>query len=108
MNGENDHHTGRMHQRPEDGSRGYIRIVARGCGGSVDYFGEASCDHGYTWTCEECPVLREQWKQEEVGAQPKQKEPEPLFGLFQHFASEGERQKHLKEVEEAQRNESPF
>lgn len=54
---------GQMPERPETDSPGYKRVVARGCLGTTDYWGEADCIYG--WTCEECPVLREQWRQED-------------------------------------------
>lgn len=38
---------------------------------------------------------------------PKPSDTTPQ-SMFQHFASEEERQRYLKEVEEAQRNGSPF
>lgn len=50
---------------PDTDSPGYIRVVARGCGGTTTWEGEGDCSHGYTWTCEDCPVLREQWRDEQ-------------------------------------------
>lgn len=56
--------------RPENGysyelsERGYIRIVARGCGGTRDYWGEYDCTHRYPWTCGECPIVLERYKDE--------------------------------------------
>lgn len=50
-------------QTPERGSKGWIRIIARGCGGWKDeWTGEYDCTH-YTWSCDECPWCIE--KQEE-------------------------------------------
>lgn len=50
--------------RPENGhsssppnEKTYIRIVAAGCQGTRDYWGEFDC--GYRWTCDECPVCVE-------------------------------------------------
>lgn len=56
MNGENTHHTGTMHVPPEPGSAGYIRVVARGCAGHFDYYGDFDCGHEYSWRCEDCPI----------------------------------------------------
>lgn len=49
------HFAGSDHVVPERDSRGWKRVVDRGCGGETDYFGEFSCGHGYTWGCEDCP-----------------------------------------------------
>lgn len=44
---------------PLPGTKGWNRVIARGCGGyqrdtmdGPDY----GCDHEYTWTCDDCPV----------------------------------------------------
>lgn len=41
---------------PDPGTKQYERIVAAGCLGRRDYWGEYDCD--YSWTCEECPVFQ--------------------------------------------------
>lgn len=46
-------------QVPKKGSKGYDRVVNRGCGGYRDYWGEYDCDHGYGWGCDHCPWLLE-------------------------------------------------
>ena len=38
-----------LSQSPAPGTKRYIQIVADGCGGHYDYFGEFDCSHGYTW-----------------------------------------------------------
>lgn len=61
-----EHRPGHNPVPPYEGSRGYIRVVARGCGGYQDYVTlEYDCGHGYLWSCEECPVLREKWRLED-------------------------------------------
>lgn len=54
-----NHRPGTDHQTPARDSKGWIRVVNRGCGGDVhhtmdgpDYY----CRHDYTWCCEECPI----------------------------------------------------
>lgn len=46
-------------QTPKKGTKGYDRVVNRGCGGYRDYWGEYDCDHGYGWGCDYCPWLLE-------------------------------------------------
>lgn len=46
-------------QTPKKGTKGYDRVVSRGCGGYRDYWGEYDCDHGYGWGCDHCPWLLE-------------------------------------------------
>lgn len=66
---------GTRHQTPERDSKGWHRIILRGCGGSYDAMnGDYDCDHGYTWACEECPIgivasdaLYEKWEKEHQG-----------------------------------------
>ena len=53
------HEPGCNHQTPARDSKGWIRIIERGCGGHMHETScgqEFDCDHGYTWNCEECPV----------------------------------------------------
>lgn len=39
-----------------DGKK-WRKVVAKGCGGGVTKHGEEfSCNHGYAWPCESCPV----------------------------------------------------
>jgi len=49
-------------QAPAPGTRGYIRVVARGCG-LVHYEmeGDWDCRHRYAWPggCDDCPVSLE-------------------------------------------------
>lgn len=71
------HFAGSDHVVSELGSRGWKRVVARGCGGrTYDTMDgpDFTCDHGYAWTCEECPwgvevMEREQqaWEDEHPG-----------------------------------------
>ena len=51
------HTNGTDHVIPEVGSRGYIRVVDRGCSTTEDRDGDTRCDHDYTWNCEDCPVV---------------------------------------------------
>lgn len=44
---------------PLPGTRGYLRVVSRGCATSKDYFGDGSCEKGYGWDCGDCPMVRE-------------------------------------------------
>lgn len=37
--------------------RKWKAILKLGCGGSRDYWGEYDCDHGYTWSCDYCPIV---------------------------------------------------
>lgn len=63
---------GVAHVPPLPGTRGYIRVVARGCGGYRDsYTLEYDCSHRYTWTCDDCPVLLEKYKEEIEAAEGK-------------------------------------
>lgn len=41
---------------PLPGSKGYKRVLDRGCGGTKDYYGEFDCCHNYPWYCEDCPI----------------------------------------------------
>lgn len=50
------HFAGSDHRLPERDSRGYVRVVARGCEFSTSHEGEFHCDHGYAWSCDDCPV----------------------------------------------------
>lgn len=46
-------------QPPVAGTKGYLRVVKRGCGGYRDsYSGEYDC-RLYEWTCDDCPVCIE-------------------------------------------------
>lgn len=56
---------------PKEGAPGYIRVVARGCGGKRAYWGEFDCWHDYPWTCDDCPWLHENHKSRyDDGTQP--------------------------------------
>ena len=50
-------------QVPVVGTKGYIRILKRGCGEylSNNHFDppEYDCSHDYGWSCDECPILLE-------------------------------------------------
>lgn len=48
------HFAGENHVPPAEGSRGFIRGVERGCPNS---YGDDDCGHGYTWRCDDCPVV---------------------------------------------------
>ena len=50
------HFAGTDHRVPDRGSKGYHRVAARGCSCSERHDGEFDCDHGYTWSCDDCPV----------------------------------------------------
>lgn len=57
-----------MSYAPNPGTRGYIRVVARGCGGTYDEWnGEYDCSHAYPWTCDDCPIVAESQKTIERG-----------------------------------------
>ncbi|WP_175969645.1 hypothetical protein [Burkholderia sp. BCC0322] len=58
-----------MSYEPKQGTPGYARVVARGCGGSRDYWGEFDCDHAHPWTCDDCPWRIENEKEIERAAQ---------------------------------------
>jgi hypothetical protein len=51
--------------------------------------------------------LVEKYRQSDKTVKPKPRDTGPQK-MFQHFASEAERQQHLQGVAEAQRNGSPF
>lgn len=44
---------------PDPGSKGWQRVIARGCGAAT-YHGpdgpDDYCRHDYLWSCDECPV----------------------------------------------------
>ena len=41
-------------------SKEYKRIIKLGCGGYRDsYYGDYDCSHEYDWSCENCPINRE-------------------------------------------------
>ena len=49
-----------MSYAPKPDTRGYQRVIMRGCGGYQDNFTlEFDCRHAYPWTCDDCPVVRE-------------------------------------------------
>lgn len=48
---------------PLPGSRGFLRVLSRGCGGvmhDTPWGRDFDCDHGYTWNCDDCPLVRQQ------------------------------------------------
>jgi|GEM_PF-7096711 len=54
-----DHFPGYRHQTPERDSKGWIRVINRGCGGrefNTPDGRDFDCDHGYAWICEDCPI----------------------------------------------------
>lgn len=48
---------------PDVGTRGYIRILKRGCGGYMGNYPldppEYDCSHRYGWSCDACPLVQE-------------------------------------------------
>lgn len=45
---------------PEKGSKGYARVLGRGCGLRYDAWnGDYDCDHRYPWDCDNCPMVVE-------------------------------------------------
>lgn len=58
MKAKKIHFAGTHHVPPETGSKGYLRVVERGCAGPEDDSCDANCAQGYTWRCEDCPVIR--------------------------------------------------
>lgn len=45
---------------PKEGSERYKEILRIGCGGHYDEWnGDYDCDHGYTWSCDDCPIVLE-------------------------------------------------
>lgn len=45
---------------PKKSSKRYNEILRIGCGGEYDEWnGDYDCSHGYTWNCEECPIVVE-------------------------------------------------
>jgi hypothetical protein len=42
---------------PLPGTPVFVEVLALGCGGYRDYFGDYDCRHNYTWLCEDCPIL---------------------------------------------------
>ena len=56
------HYAGVDHVLPEPDSKGYQRVVMRGCGGYVTQTSDGDdydCGHGYAWMCDHCPVVEE-------------------------------------------------
>lgn len=49
---------------PKSGKR-YQEILNDGCGGYHDYWGDFDCEHGYEWTCDDCPIVIELQKQKQ-------------------------------------------
>jgi hypothetical protein len=47
---------------PQHGTRRYIKVLEAGCGGYRDYWGEFDCRHNYPWTCDDCPIVVEQYR----------------------------------------------
>lgn len=55
---------------PVHGSRGFARVLARGCGGyncnhPLDP-SEYDCKHNYDWSCDDCPIVVERNLDEEA------------------------------------------
>lgn len=45
---------------PFPGTRGWDRIIARGCGGDTYHgheYSEFYCRHEYGWPCDDCPIV---------------------------------------------------
>lgn len=45
---------------PFPGTRGWDRVIARGCGGDTYHgyeYSEFYCRHEYGWTCDDCPIV---------------------------------------------------
>jgi ATP-grasp domain, R2K clade family 3 len=48
---------------PDVGTKAYDRILAEGCKGTRDYWGEYDCE--YSWTCDNCPIVTSKYEPEE-------------------------------------------
>lgn len=74
------HRPGYQHQTPEPSSKGWQRVIARGCGLYRDEMnGDYDCTHDYTWACDECPVGIEAIEAREAFVGP----PAPALFIFQ-------------------------
>lgn len=53
---------------PEPGSKGFLRVLNRGCGGAsysspingTEYY----CRHDYGWACDDCPIVSQRYLDE--------------------------------------------
>jgi len=50
---------------PKRGKK-YKEVIDRGCGGYQDHEGDYACEHGYEWSCDNCPLVIEKYKDYEV------------------------------------------